>query len=124
MIEREIDIVFANEAELLALYQIDDVHVALDRLRPHVDIACVTRGEKGSIIVTETDSVDVPASAVGKLIDTTGAGDLYAAGFLYGYTRDFDMAECGRIASIAAAEIISHMGARPETPLASLIARP
>jgi len=88
------------------------------RLTEHT---AVTRGAEGSVVVTRDRIIEVPAATVERVVDTTGAGDLYAAGFLYGLTRNLPLAECGRIGSIAAAEIISHYGARPETPLAALI---
>ena len=81
----------------------------------------ITRGDKGSIIVQNGQRTEIQAHPVDQLVDTTGAGDAYAAGFLFGYTQEFGMAECGRIGSIAAAEIIGHMGPRPEVSLSSLI---
>lgn len=121
--DRHIDLVFANEAELRALYETDDLDSALDRLGAAVPLAAVTRSEKGSVIVEGGRRIDVPAEAVDEVVDTTGAGDLYAAGFLYGLSTGADLATCGRYGSIAAAEVISHIGPRPEVPLAGLIGR-
>jgi len=116
-----VDLVFANEAELTALYR-TDLDQALSAVRGHVELAAVTRGELGSVVVTKDGTVAVPAEPVQRLVDTTGAGDLYAAGFLYAYTHGRDAALCARTGSICAAEVISHMGPRPETNLAKLVA--
>lgn len=120
LIQGHIDLVFANEAELTALYR-TDLDQALSAVRSHVELAAVTRGEQGSVVVTKQDTVSVAAEPVQRLVDTTGAGDLYAAGFLYAYTHGRDAATCARIGGICAAEIISHMGPRPETNLARLV---
>lgn len=85
-------------------------------------MAAVTRSEKGSVIIAGGGRIDVPAAPVAKVIDTTGAGDMYAAGFMFGLARGRDLATCGRFASIAAAEVISHVGPRPAVRLADLIA--
>lgn len=121
LVDGHIDILFANEHELMALYETETLDDAMTALRGRCDIAAITRGPKGSTILAGTHTYDVPAEPVARVADTTGAGDLYAAGFLYGLTTGQHPAECGRLGSIAAAEIISHVGARPETPLSSLI---
>lgn len=121
LIKNDIDIVFANEAELLALYQTHELTEAMYHIRQHCDIAAITRSEKGSVILSGDDTFEVPAEPVAKVVDTTGAGDMYAAGFLYGYTREKPLAECARIGSIAASEVISHVGARPQTNLLQLL---
>lgn len=117
-----VDILFANEAEIKALYETDSFETAAEAAREHVDVACLTRGAQGSVIVHGTESLVVEAHEPKRLVDTTGAGDLYAAGFLFGYTRGKSLAECGHLASRCAAEIISHMGARPDVPLKTLLA--
>lgn len=117
-----VDILFANEAEIMSLYETDDFDAAVEAAREHVEIACLTRSAKGSVIVHGQETVVVEAHPPKRLIDTTGAGDLYAAGFLFGYTRGKSLAECGHLASRCAAEIISHMGARPDVPLKTLLA--
>jgi sugar/nucleoside kinase (ribokinase family) len=119
-----VDILFANEAELTALFETEDFDAALEAVRGRVALAAVTRGERGAVIVTRDETVKTPAAPVPRIVDTTGAGDLFAAGFLFGLTRNLPLAECGRIAALAAAEIISHYGGRPETPLSSYVARP
>lgn len=123
LVEHDIDILFANEIEICSLYQVDEFDDALQHVRHHCDVAALTRSEKGSVIVSgdEVHVIDVaPAAAV---VDTTGAGDLYAAGVLYGLTHGLDLATCGRLGSLASAEVIAHLGARPEASLAKL-ARP
>jgi sugar/nucleoside kinase (ribokinase family) len=118
-----IDILFANEQELLGLYQTDDLAGALDAARLACPIVAVTRSEKGSLIAADTgDTLEIAAAPVAKVVDTTGAGDLYAAGFLYGFARGRSLGDCGTLGSIAAAEVISHIGPRPEAPLKTLAA--
>jgi sugar/nucleoside kinase (ribokinase family) len=122
LIEGLVDILFANEAEITSLYETTSFEEAVVNARQHAQIACLTRSAKGSLIVQGQDTTVVEAHPPKRLIDTTGAGDLYAAGFLFGYTRGKSLAECGHMASRCAAEIISHMGARPDVPLKSLLA--
>jgi sugar/nucleoside kinase (ribokinase family) len=122
LIERDIDILFANEHEITMLYEVDTFDEALHHVRGHCAIAALTRGPHGSVIVAGDDIHVIDAPPV-EVIDTTGAGDLYAAGFLYGLTHGHELATCGRLASLAAAEVISHLGARPAEVLAEL-ARP
>ncbi len=123
LVAEHTDILFANEDEILSLYEAERFDDALQALHTlgHVDIACLTRSEKGSVIVHDGEVHVIDAEPVAQIVDTTGAGDLYAAGFLYGYTNGFDLGLCGRIAAICAAEIISHNGARPEQDLADLV---
>ncbi|BBK35260.1 adenosine kinase [Allostella sp. ATCC 35155] len=116
-----VDILFANEVEILSLTGADDFQGALDMIRGTVPIAALTRSAAGSAVATADAVHEVAAAPVARVADTTGAGDLYAAGFLFGLTAGRDLATCARLGSIAAAEVISHFGARPETPLASLI---
>jgi sugar/nucleoside kinase (ribokinase family) len=117
-----IDYLFANESEITALSE-TDFEEALSRIVEVVEIAAVTRGAAGSVIATKSLRLHVDAAPVAQVIDTTGAGDLYAAGFLFGLARDRTLPECGRLASLAAAEIISHYGGRPETPLDEYVSR-
>src|SRR3984957_10554177 len=121
LVRDKIDILFGNEAELTSLYQVDSFDKALEAARKEAKIAALTRSEKGSVVIKGSETYEVPAAPVSKVVDTTGAGDLYASGFLYGFTRSKPLAECARLGGIAAAEIISHVGARPETPLKDLI---
>jgi sugar/nucleoside kinase (ribokinase family) len=115
-----VDLIFANEAELRSLYQTSDFDAAVKALRADIDVAVVTRSEKGCIVVNPEDIEAVPAFPVERVIDTTGAGDLFAAGFLSGLARGADDRICGRLGALAAAEIIQHLGARPETSLKDL----
>jgi sugar/nucleoside kinase (ribokinase family) len=116
-----VDILFANEDEIKSLYQTDDLAAAVAQVRKTVEIACVTRSAEGSLIIQGDNNVEVAADTNIEVVDTTGAGDLYASGFLYGFTNGRSLAESGAIASIAAAEVISHVGARPEIDLKDLI---
>ncbi|HJN21295.1 MAG: adenosine kinase [Alphaproteobacteria bacterium] len=115
------DIVFANETELLSLYGVDTFDEGLRAIRENCEVAVLTRSEKGSVIVDHEEVHVIDATPVEHVVDTTGAGDLFAAGFLYGYTRGDGLAECGRLGSLAAAEIISHFGARPDVALSTLV---
>jgi sugar/nucleoside kinase (ribokinase family) len=121
LVEEEVDILFANEAEICALYECD-FEPAKEAARRDCRVAALTRSEHGSVIVAGSETHVVPAHPVDWLVDTTGAGDLYASGFLHGYTRDADLETCARLGSLAAAEVISHLGARPEASLSELAA--
>ncbi|MGQ0674190.1 MAG: adenosine kinase [Hyphomicrobium sp.] len=120
LIRDGIDILFANESEITSLYQAANFDAAATSAAKDVRLAVLTRSAKGSVIFSDGRSVVVPAMHVAKVVDTTGAGDLYAAGFLFGLTRGRDTETCGRLGGLAAAEIISHVGARPESSLAKL----
>jgi len=120
LIRDSVDILFANEAEITSLYQTKSFDEAARRARADTKLAALTRSEKGSVILGEGKSIAVPAAPVAKVVDTTGAGDLYAAGFLYGVATGRDLETAGRLGSLAAAEIISHIGARPEVNLKEL----
>jgi len=121
LVKSDVDILFANEDEIGALYKTNTFDEAVHYAREACEVAVITRSAKGSLIVTKDETIEVPAEPVIQVVDTTGAGDMYAAGFLYGYTRGKPMAECGRIGSIAAAEVIAHVGARPQTNLKKLL---
>lgn len=120
--EHRIDVLFANEVELLSLYEVDEFDEALQEVRGHCEVACLTRSEKGSVVVSGEEIHVIDAWPVDRVVDTTGAGDLYAAGFLYGYTHGFDLAASARLASRLAAEVIQQVGARPDADLAGLVA--
>lgn len=120
LIRTQVDILFANEEELLSLYQTRDFDAALEQLRTETGLAAVTRGEKGSVVIGDGDPIIVPAEPVSEVVDTTGAGDQYAAGFLFGVARGLPLATCAHLGHIAAAEVISHYGPRPEVALATL----
>lgn len=120
--EHHVDILFANESEILSLYEVDDFDDALQRVRAHCEVAALTRSEKGSVVVTRGDVHIIDAVAGVRVVDTTGAGDAYAAGFLHAYTRGRDLATCGRLGGAMAAEVISHYGARPVSDVKALAA--
>ncbi|OSQ50114.1 adenosine kinase [Thalassospira alkalitolerans] len=122
LVHNHIDVLFANEDEIKSLYEVDTFEKALAEVRNHCKVAALTRSEKGSVIVSDNEVITVDAEPVARVVDTTGAGDLFASGFLYGYTKGHDLATCGRLGSICAAEVISHMGARPDTDLKELVA--
>jgi sugar/nucleoside kinase (ribokinase family) len=122
LISGHVDILFANEAEITSLFEVGTFDEAVKLTAGHCEIAALTQGSKGCVIVEEGAPHEVAAKPVDNVVDTTGAGDLFAAGFLYGLTRGFELPSCGAIGSLAAAEVISHYGARPETPLADLLA--
>lgn len=117
LIRSRIDIVFANETEIKSLYQTQNFNGAMEAIRRDCAVAVLTRSEKGSVIVRGQETVEVPAHAVKSVVDVTGAGDLYAAGFLFGYTREMPLKRCAELGGLAAAEVISHVGARPELNL-------
>jgi sugar/nucleoside kinase (ribokinase family) len=117
---KTVDIVFANEAEALALYETDNIEVAIEHLRKDASLAIVTRSEKGAIALEGASTVTVAAVKPTALVDTTGAGDLFAAGFLAGYCQQWGLEASLKLGALAASEVISHMGARPQTSLKAL----
>ena len=112
-----VDIVFANESEVKSLYQTASFETALELIRKDCKLAAITRSEKGSVIVSAAETEAVPAIELEKLVDTTGAGDLYAAGFLFGYTSGRSLRDCGRLGSLAAGIVIQQIGPRPRKNL-------
>jgi sugar/nucleoside kinase (ribokinase family) len=120
LVKEDADIVFANEKEITTLYEVNSFDEAADAALQDCEMAVLTRSEAGSVIVGAGETTEIPADPVAKVVDATGAGDLYAAGFLFGLTRGLPVETCGKLGSLAAAEVISHLGARPETSLAKL----
>jgi sugar/nucleoside kinase (ribokinase family) len=120
LVGESIDILFANEAEITALLQVDDFDRAVAQVADMCPVVAVTRGAAGSVLSRDGETVAVPAAPVAEVVDTTGAGDLYAAGVLRGLTLDLPLERCGALGSLAAAEVISHVGARPLVSLADL----
>lgn len=120
LLDRDVNILFANEDEAKALFEEDDFDKIVAAARQWGGIAALTRSSKGCVIVQEDMVHEIPAAPVSHVIDTTGAGDQFAAGFLYGLTQGKSLQDCGRLGGLAAAEVISHYGARPETPLKTL----
>ncbi len=121
-LETHIDLVFGNDAEIMGLFQTDDFDTALTALRGKVKIAAVTRGAQGSVIAAGGDTFVVAADPVEKVVDTTGAGDQYAAGFMFGLATGRPLHVCGQLGSLAASEVISHYGPRPQVSLKTLAA--
>lgn len=123
LVEQDVDILFANEAEICSLYEVDDFDTALQHVTHQCEVSALTRSAKGSVVVTESETHVIDTHPVARdVVDSTGAGDQYAAGFLYGFTNGYDLGRCGRLGSLAASEVISHLGARPEASLADLAA--
>ena len=121
--EQYVDILFANESEILSLYQTSNFDDALQQVRKHCEIAALTRSEKGSVVVNRDEVHVVDAVKGVNVVDTTGAGDAYAAGFLYGYTQGCNLAVCGRLGGAMAAHVISHYGGRPQGNMKALAAK-
>jgi sugar/nucleoside kinase (ribokinase family) len=123
LVNHHVDILFANETEIKSLYQTDSFETAAQCARSHTALAVLTRGARGSVLISGSEQVEVGAEPLSHVVDTTGAGDLYAAGVLFGMTHGHSLGESGRRGAIAAAEVIGHYGARPETQLAELTRR-
>jgi sugar/nucleoside kinase (ribokinase family) len=121
LIKKYVDILFANEEEIMALYESKDFYDTLDLVKKDCEIAAITRHTKGSVVVNGRTKTFVEAEKVENVVDSTGAGDLYAAGFLYGLTTNRSLGTCAMIGGIAAAEVISHYGARPEVSLRGFV---
>ena len=121
LVSDEVDILFGNEDELLSLYEVSSFDDAVAAVRADCAMAAITRGAVGSVIITREEILVIDAEPVAQVLDTTGAGDLFASGFLYGLTKGLPLVECGRLGSIAAAEVISHVGPRPLVELRNLL---
>jgi sugar/nucleoside kinase (ribokinase family) len=117
LVTADVDVLFGNEDELLSLYEVTSFDDAVRAVRADCQMAAITRGASGSVVITRDEIIEVPAEPCPHVVDTTGAGDLYASGFLFGLTHDLPLAECGRLGSVAASEVISHVGARPSEDL-------
>ena len=122
LVASEIDVLFGNADELRLLYETDSVEDAVASAERDCDVVAVTRGAQGALISARGRRAVVPAEPVDHVVDTTGAGDLFAAGFLFGLTRGYEIERCGRLGALCSAEVISHVGARPETSLAAVVA--
>ncbi len=121
LVANHIDVLFANEDEAMSLYEVADFDAALDAARADCAVVALTRSAKGSVVAGGGAVHTIEAAPVGRVVDTTGAGDLYAAGFLSGLARGFDLARCGRLAALTAGEILGHYGARPEADIAPFV---
>lgn len=121
-VQNHVDILFANEKEIKALYKTDSFDDAVAQVKKHCGIAVLTRGSKGALVVSGDEMIHIAPAKDVKVIDTTGAGDSFSAAFLYGMTEGKDLATCGKMAAIVAGEIISQVGARPQRPLSDVLA--
>jgi sugar/nucleoside kinase (ribokinase family) len=121
LILNDIDVLFCNEFELMSLYQTDSYEEALAQLRDDCEFGAVTRDKRGSVVINGHDLVYIEAEPVDHVVDATGAGDMYAAGFLFGFTRGMSIEACGRLGSLSASEVITHVGPRPLVKLDALI---
>ena len=121
LVKNDIDILFSNEDELKSLYQVDSINDGLHQLRDNCEFAAVTRNEHGSVVIDGDEVVIIDAEPVESVVDATGAGDMYAAGFIYGFVRGKPIEQCGKIGSIVASEVITHMGPRPLVPLTTVV---
>ncbi len=120
LVQNHVDILFANEQEIKSLFMQHEFKDAMNAVGEHVEVAVLTRSEKGAVVVSKGKTIEIKAEPVSKVIDTTGAGDQFAAGFLYGFTEGLTLEKCGRLGALAAAEVISHIGPRPQKKLAEL----
>ena len=121
LVANHVDVLFANEDEAMALYEVRDFDSALGAARTDCAVAAITRSAQGSVVAGDGAVHTIEAAPVDRVVDTTGAGDLYAAGFLTGLARGFDLARCGRLAALTAGEILGHYGARPEADIAPFV---
>ena len=122
LVDGHVDVLFANEMEICSLYESDSFEAAAEQVRGRCRVAALTRSEKGSLVLSGGDTLAIPAFHLGDLVDTTGAGDLYAAGFLYGYTQGADLEHCGRLGSLCAGQVVTQLGPRPQGSLTDLVA--
>jgi fructokinase len=122
LVDGHVDVLFANEMEICSLYESDSFEAAAEQVRGRCRVAALTRSEKGSLVLSGGDSLAIPPFHLGNLVDTTGAGDLYAAGFLYGYTQGADLEHCGRLGSLCAGQVVTQLGPRPQGSLPDLVA--
>lgn len=120
LVENHVDILFANEEEIKSLFMQDNFEDAVSAISEHVEVAAITRGAQGAVIISKGEIIKIDAAPVENVVDTTGAGDQFAAGFLYGFTEGKSLEECGKLGAIAAAEVISHIGPRPLVNLSDL----
>ncbi len=121
LVKKNVDILFANEGEIISLFQSSDFETAMEKVKDCCDVIVLTRGETGSVVLSKGEYLSIPSYSFGDLIDTTGAGDLYASGFLYGYTNNKTLLDCGKMGSICAAKVVTQLGPRPQSSLNKLI---
>ena len=122
LVDGHVDLLFANEVEITALYETSSFEAAAEQVRGRCQVAALTRSEKGSVLLSSAANVPIEPFQLGPLVDTTGAGDLYAAGFLYGYSRGEALERCGRLGSLCAAQVVTQLGPRSQASLPALVA--
>ena len=122
LVDGHVDLLFANETEIMALYETSSFEAAAEQVRGRCQVAALTRSERGSVLLSGSDTITIDAYQLGPLLDTTGAGDLYAAGFLYGYSRGEPLERCGRLGSLCAAQVVTQLGPRSQVSLPELVA--
>ncbi|MFO0015603.1 MAG: adenosine kinase [Synechococcaceae cyanobacterium] len=122
LVDGHVDILFANEMEITSLYKANSFSEAVDQVRGRCGIAALTRSGDGSLLLSGDASIEIPAYRLGPLVDTTGAGDLYAAGFLYGHTQGLALDQCGHLASLCAGQVVTQLGPRSQVNLRQLVA--
>ena len=120
LIDDHVDVLFANHHEVMSLFEVEQLDVALDRIQERVELAAITMGASGSVLITSGGRLTIQADPVARVVDKTGAGDLYASGVLYGLAQGYDLERCGKLGSLAAEEVIAHIGPRPEISLRDL----
>ena len=123
LVEGHVDLLFANEMEITSLYEANSFEEAVEQVRGRCKVAALTRSAEGSLVLSGDEAITIPPYRLGELVDTTGAGDLYAAGFLHGYTRGESLERCGRLGSLCAGEVVTQLGPRPQASLRDLVAR-
>jgi fructokinase len=123
LVDGHVDVLFANESEIMALYKVNSFEEAAELVRGRTEVAALTRSEKGSLILSGEESIPIAPFRFGELVDTTGAGDLYAAGFLTGLTRGESLKRCGELGSLCAGQVVTQLGPRPQVSLPDLVAR-
>lgn len=116
-----VDIIFANEDEIKSLYETDDFDVAIENIRRDCKLATITRGPKGSVVIKDDETITVGGHHVDNIVDTSGAGDLYAAGFLYGFTQDYDLETCAKLGNFIASKVIQYIGPRLQVSIPDLV---
>lgn len=121
LVDGHVDVLFANEMEITSLYEANSFEQAAEQVRGRCRVAALTRSEAGSLVLSGEEAISIPPYRLGELVDTTGAGDLYAAGFLHGYTRGESLQHCGRLGSLCAGQVVTQLGPRPHTSLPDLV---
>ena len=123
LVDGHVDVLFANEVEIRSLYETESFEAAADQVRGRCRVAALTRSGEGSVVLAGDTTLEIPAYRLGDLVDTTGAGDLYAAGFLHGYTKGESLERCGHLGSLCAGQVVTQLGPRPQADLRALAAQ-